>query len=397
MHEKTGKVFCRHAARKEVRIFRMSEMFLHKCPNCNATLEFNIESGMVVCAYCGSRYNVKDLLTEAGQAASSAADAAGAPAESAKKADKIKEFDWGKYKERLTREELAGNRSYLCETCGAEVILGATVASAKCPYCDNNLILLDNVTASLRPNAIIPFKILPDQLSDSVKKFYKNRKLLPFHFFDQNKMSAVRGLYVPFWLYNCHLKGQMTLKGSTSRSYISGDYRITETSNYDLLRDAQMGFERIPVDASLKMPDELMDSLEPFDYSDLTEFNSGYLTGFISERFDSDPDENLPRVTERVNNSLLEIMKGTCTQYSNVSVSENHMNVDESSVKYVMLPIYLFDCMYAGKTYHYAANGQTGKVIGELPVSKGKKWLYFGIPFLILFAIAAFILRWFMG
>ena len=372
----------------------MSEMFLHKCPNCNATLEFNIETGMVVCGYCGSRFNVNDLLTEAGQAANAAGSSAGTGAAAE---DKIKEFDWGRYKERLSREELAGNRSYLCQTCGAEVILGATVASSKCPYCDNNLILLDNVTASLRPNAIIPFKILPEQLSDSVKRFYKNRKLLPFHFFDENKMSAVRGLYVPFWLYNCHLNGGMTLKGSTSRSYTSGDYRITETTHYELDRDAQMSFERIPVDASLKMPDELMDSLEPFDYSDLTEFNSGYLTGFISERFDSDPDENLPRVTERVNNSLLEIMKSTCSQYSNVSVADNRMQMDQSSVKYVMLPVYLFDCMYAGKTYHYAANGQTGKVIGELPVSKGKKWLYFGIPFLILAAIAAFILYWLMG
>ena len=377
----------------------MSEMFLHKCPNCNATLEFNIESGMVLCSYCGSKFNVKDLLTEAGQPEGSAADnaAASGSAASQKKKDVLKEFDWGKYKERLSREELAGNRSYLCQTCGAEVILGATIASSKCPYCDNNMILLDNVTASLRPNAIIPFKIMPEQLSDSVKKFYQNRKLLPFHFFDSNKMSAVRGLYVPFWLYNCHLNGGMTLKGSTSRTYTSGSYRITETSHYDLERDAEMAFERIPVDASLKMPDELMDSLEPFDYSDLTEFNSGYLTGFISERFDSDPDENLPRVTDRVNSSLLEIMKGTCSQYSNVSVSDNRMNMDESSVKYVMLPIYLFDCMYGGKMYHYAANGQTGKVVGELPVSKGKKWLYFGIPFLILFVIAALILRWMMG
>ena len=140
------------------------------------------------------------------------------------------------------------------------------------------------------------------------------------------------------------------------------------------------------------MPDELMDSLEPFDYSDLTEFNSGYLTGFISERFDSDPDENLPRVTERINNSLVDVMKSTCSQYSNVSVSDNRMHMDESSVKYLMLPIYLFDCKYAGKTYHYAANGQTGKVTGELPVSKGKKWLRFWIPFLILSAITALVL-----
>ncbi len=388
----------------------MSEMFLHKCPNCNGTLQFDIESGMALCSYCGSKFDIESLKTEnglqngakpEGQAAdqnAAQADAAAAGS-SAGKADKVplKEFDWKRYKKNLKNEHLEGTVSYICKTCGAEVILDAITASAKCPYCDNYLILTENVTAGLRPNGIIPFKILPDKLPAAVRDYYKGRKLLPFNFFADNKMSTVRGIYVPFWLYNCTLKGEMKLSGSKVKSYTNSGYRYTETSEYDLERAAEMSFDRIPVDASVKMDNDLMDSIEPFDYSQITEFNSGYLTGFSSDRFDSDPDENLPRVSDRVRNSVVNMVVNSVSDYSSVHVTEDRMEITDSSVKYVMLPVYLFECKYAGKTYRYAANGQTGKVVGELPVSKGKKWLYFGIPFLIVAAIAFFFLRWFMG
>jgi hypothetical protein len=36
-----------------------------------------------------------------------------------------------------------------------------------------------------------------------------------------------------------------------------------------------MSFERIPVDGSEKMPDDLMDSIEPFDYSEIVPFDPG--------------------------------------------------------------------------------------------------------------------------
>lgn len=364
------------------------DMFLHKCPNCNATLEFDIKSGNVVCSYCGSSFDVESLITENGAPDQTSQSAETADQGSQGDSGKLFEFDWGEYKKHLSRENLEGTRSYLCQTCGAEVILDAITASAQCPYCGNYLILTENVMAGLRPNGIIPFKILPEQLSDNVKKFYSGKKLLPFHFFDQNKMKNVRGLYVPFWLYNCSLNGQVKFTADkTTSSYRSGDYIYTTLSHYNLYRSGNLNFEKIPVDASVRMANDLMDSIEPFDYSQLTEFNSGYLTGFSADRFDSDPDENLPRMTERVGNSAVEILKKTTAGYSNVQVAENGMNMTESSVKYVMLPVYLFDCEYDGKIYHYAANGQTGKVVGELPSSKLKKWMYFGIPFLIIFAI----------
>lgn len=42
-----------------------------------------------------------------------------------------------------------------------------------------------------------------------------------------------------------------------------GDYDVTDTQHYLVRRAGSVTFEKIPVDASSKMPDENMDSIEP--------------------------------------------------------------------------------------------------------------------------------------
>ena len=37
----------------------------------------------------------------------------------------------------------------------------------------------------------------------------------------------------------------------------------------------------------------------------------------------------------------------------------------------------MFDINHEGKNYHFAVNGQTGRVVGDLPVSKGTMVTYF--------------------
>ena len=47
-----------------------------------------------------------------------------------------------------------------------------------------------------------------------------------------------------------------------------------------------MSFDKIPVDASTKMPDDLMDSIEPFDYKEMRPFMMEYMPGFFASKYD---------------------------------------------------------------------------------------------------------------
>ena len=57
-------------------------------------------------------------------------------------------------------------------------------------------------------------------------------------------------------------------------------------SIFDVWRSGTMEFERVPVDGSKKMPDDYMDSIEPFDYAGLKPFSTAYLPGYLADKYD---------------------------------------------------------------------------------------------------------------
>ena len=340
----------------------MSTMTEYKCPSCASTLAFSPEKGKLVCGSCGNEYDLEAMqaFNQSGEKASNG-------------------FDWSSYKKEFdTSEHLDDTQVYVCKSCGATIETDSSTSATACPYCGNNVILDDKLDGGLKPNAIIPFKITPKTLPDAVRKFYSKKKLLPKGFFDDNKIGKIQGVYVPFWLYDCDLDGDMTFNATRVRTYREGQYDCTETSYYLLERKGDMGFSLVPCDASLKADNDLMDSIEPFNYSELIDFDKAYLSGYLAERFDTDPDNELDRATSRMKHSIENVFKKNTGLYSSVSLRSSDVKITKASVKYVLLPVYLLNCKYKGKDYRYAVNGQTGKVVGELPISTPRCFAWFG-------------------
>ena len=75
--------------------------------------------------------------------------------------------------------------------------------------------------------------------------------------------------------------------------------------------------------------------------------------------------------------STVDRFKSTAKDYSNLRVAGKNLRLLSPSVKYVLLPVYIINCKYGGKDYRYAINGQTGKMVGELPISKQRAQAYF--------------------
>ena len=90
---------------------------------------------------------------------------------------------------------------------------------------------------------------------------FRSKPLLPSTFSKANHLEEIKGVYVPFWMYDGEASGSAQFHATTVHKYTSGDYEITETSHYDVRRAGSIAFEKIPVDASSKMPDDYMDSI----------------------------------------------------------------------------------------------------------------------------------------
>ena len=232
----------------------------------------------------------------------------------------------------------------------------------------------EQIIDNFSPDYVIPFKVPKTQVMDAFKKFSK-KPLTPKDFNCDKVVDKMQGVYIPFWLYSGNCEGSITAEGINTRTWTSGNYRYTEKKYYSVYRNGNLDFKAVPVDASSKTDDDAMDSIEPFDYSEMTAFNPGYLSGYLAERYDDDKDKCLPRAKERIENTTRDELRNTCN-YNSVNVQSYEKHTEIKDVKYAMLPTWLLYTTYQDKPYFFAMNGQTGKFIGNLPISKGKLVAY---------------------
>ena len=178
----------------------------------------------------------------------------------------------------------------------------------------------------------------------------------------------------------------MNYEAERVHRYESGDSRITETEYYDVHREGYLCFEKIPVDASDRMDDRIMECLEPYDYKEMKEFSMGYLSGYVADKYSATSDELQGRAKNRAREAAIGVTRGTIDGSHTVQVVDQRVQIHESNVDYVMLPIWILNYRYQDQDYMFTLNGQTGKLHGRLPISKGKMAKWFGIISGISFA-----------
>ena len=355
----------------------------HKCPACTGPLHYAGASGMLECDYCGSKYSVEEIEKLYAEDVAEAEE--GFEANEIKKEKEKAEFEamgmeW-------SEEETKGMKTYSCPSCGAELICDATTAATSCPYCGNPTVIPGQFTGGLKPDLVIPFKLNKEQAIKALENYYKGKVFLPKAFKEHNHIEEIKGVYVPFWLCDCEMEGSAMYKGANTRSWSEGDYDITETTYFNVMREGSLGFEMIPVDASTKMPDAHMDAVEPFDYSELKPFSTAYLPGFLADKYDVSQEASMARISERAENSIKSEMRNTVTGYSMVMTERENFKFNNKGVKYALLPVWMLSTKWNGQNYLFAMNGQTGKLIGDLPVDKGRYYSWFARIALPLMAI----------
>ena len=226
-------------------------------------------------------------------------EAAAAQAQAAKEA----KWDTAAAGNEWEKEEAEMMKAFTCSSCGAEIVSDGNTMATECCYCGNPTMLPSRFAGMLKPDFIIPFKKSKEEAVAALKKFYEGKKLLPDAFTANNRVEAIQGMYVPFWLFDADIDAQGMYKASCSTTVTTEDEIVTTTDYYNCERAGTMKFERIPVDGSEKMDDTFMESIEPFDYSEMVPFSSAYFTGYLADKYDVDAEAAVDRADERVNTS----------------------------------------------------------------------------------------------
>ena len=299
----------------------MDELREFKCPCCGGAIEFSSEAQKMKCPYCDTEFEMETLRAY----------------DESLREDGHDDIHWetsGGTEWRAGEEE--GMRVYSCRSCGGEIVCDENTAATSCPYCGDPVVMTgSNLSGALRPDLVIPFKLDKKAAKAGLEKHLANKYFLPAVFRSQNHIDEIKGIYVPVWLFDADVSGNFRYRATQIRTWSDSDYIYTETSHFAVLRGGNVSFASVPVDGSSAMPDDIMESIEPFDISDAVDFQTAYLSGFLADKYDVDAEESIDRANERVRHSTEQAFASTVSGYSSVMPEGGSMNVRNGKAKYV--------------------------------------------------------------
>ena len=280
-----------------------------------------------------------------------------------------------------------GSSGAQCTNCGAPLTIKPYASAMQCEHCGCYLILDEGVSGQYQPHLILPFSVGRESAKDIIKNHLKSNTFLPSGFVKEANLNTIEGEYVPFWLFDYQANFNYEAKATRVRHWTSGDTAYTETSVYMLYRNMDIDYQLIPADASKAMDDKKMDLVEPYDYSALTKFDTKYMSGFTAEVYNFYANELEPRAREKAASYSKKLMDDTVSGYASVTPVVQDLLINTTAQNYALMPVWAYRYTYDNKIYEFFINGQTGKIVGEAPVSKPKAFLYSAFMFLSLTAI----------
>ena len=334
----------------------------YKCPSCGAGLRFAGDMQQLTCEYCDTTFDVDAVI---------AYNESQTLQEETFTWDPAAASEW-------SRQEQEAVRVFQCPSCGGEILTDETTAATFCPYCDNPTILPGRLSGSLRPDAVLPFQTTKEDAQAAFLKLCKGKPLLPREFTAQHRVEKITGMYVPFWLYDCGAEFDGSYKATRVHRWSDAQYTYTKTDHFLLRRGASARFSGIPMDGSSKMEDAFMESIEPFDYSRMVEFDTAYLTGYLADKYDVSWESGKERIRQRVDRSMEDQLQPTLLGYATAIPTAKNLRISHSKAKYVLLPVWLLNTRYKDQIYTFAMNGQTGKITGSFPICPRRSAAWFG-------------------
>jgi LSD1 subclass zinc finger protein len=329
-----------------------------KCSGCGADLTYKPGTHILKCNYCDTEQpindeNVKTVIEESDYRAFFADNTI--PTDQKKDVQVIK-----------------------CNSCGALVTFKPNTVSDLCIFCGSPVVIQNPVTNTIiKPRYLLPFKITKNNSFELFQKWIKKLWFAP------NKLKKYRlenerlnGVYIPYWTYDT----------DTSSSY-TGERGIDHTESYTVTVNGRQErrtrtvtrwhsvsghvstvFDDVLILASTSLPKKYADELEPWDLSNLTEYDDQYLSGFRTESYEIDLESGFnlaknvmePAIREKIRRDI----GGDHQRISSLSTTYNNI-----TFKHILLPVWISAYRYKTKVYRFMINGRTGEVQGERPWS----------------------------
>ncbi len=327
---------------------------MYECPNCGGNLKYNIRKQTLKCDHCDTTINPYDVTKECD-------------------AEESINYD-------VT--------IFTCPQCAGEILSMDETAATFCSFCGASTILDSRISKERRPAKIIPFTKTKTMCKNAYMKIANKSPFLPADAKDEKCIDSFRGIYMPYWVYDIKQQGPITLYGTKTSQ--SGNYQIIK--DYEIRGEIDARYVGFSHDASAAFADSISEYLEPFDTTKARRFTPSFLSGFYADT--SDVSEKVYRqqaLEKAANNTVDRILRAKQLRSYGIKpvtdkIVQTHTQLDNATLH--MFPVWFMSYRKGDRVVYATVNGQTGKVVADLPIDEKKfihSSLLMAIPiFLIL-------------
>ena len=186
---------------------------------------------------------------------------------------------------------------------------------------------------------------------------------------DPKRIDGFRGIYMPYWTFHLTQKGPFSLQGSRSRR--RGDFVYTD--HYALQGEIDADYNGLSYDASSSFDDNISEKIAPYDVKGMKAFTPAFLSGFYADTADVDASTYETDAENIANqNSIGAIYQ----EFSGIDVepllTPSALNTQTKEIDSAMFPVWFMSYRNAGRVAYATVNGQTGKVVTDLPIDVRK-------------------------
>lgn len=332
--------------------------FQYSCSQCHEPMEFDKKNAILRCRNCNITEEIPGYLSE------------------------FPSFSTHIEKDTYDDEQA---RQYVCNNCHAVLVTDNHTSLEKCYFCGQPMHPGERMSGDFAPTRIIPFSISYKEAKKSYRKWRRNMIFAPKEYGKQKQKAKLVGLYLPFWLYDMEEQQEAFLHTANIKKWKEGKEKITETSRYELYRQADLTLKHIPQAASGMFSKKMLEKLMPYDYTALKKFSLQDLNLHHAEQYNSTQDESLSDAKKQADHLTDIFLKESAASYQEISIKEKEGNTSLLSAQYTLLPVWTVRYDYRDSEYTFLMNGQTGKVAGNPPLSLPKLAVGFGLIATFLF------------
>lgn len=198
------------------------------------------------------------------------------------------------------------------------------------------------------------------------------------------------GVYLPYMIVDGNVSASVTGVGEiTTRTYTQGTEKNKKTyydaDIYAVKRQVQFTVDDLPLESSSERgnldsrvtTNNIINTILPFDTKNAVQWNASYLSGFSSERRDSNIEQLRPRLEDQLLSIARAQVERSVSRYDRgVRWEREQLEVHGTRWVSMYLPVWLYSYHQPGRNgglLHYiAVNGRTGETMGSVPVQQWK-------------------------